>query len=393
MGLSLLFLTLGISIYATLYRLRKVLNGHKNIPFYSGKYPSISVIRPVKGLDVGAEDNFRAALNTGYPGEVETIFVFDDVNDPAYHIALHVARDFAATSDNGRLGISLVVAGSPPKGRTGKLHAMIVGQKKAKNELIAFGDSDTRPDKNVLRILVETLLSTPGAGSSFIPVVIDRPIKKAGDVFYALLQNALYAPWALSALGQKRELPFIMGQYMVFTRECLKAIGGVECAQGQLVDDMYIGKCVAKAGFLNVVCPYSLSIVSSGLSIKQFIPIYRKWFQFSKNGLPFSFTWRQWIFCTQFYLLVALLPFALYNSQWMAAMVAVIAISLFTWGLTILHKEYGGSPVPYKFMWAPFAMLMMAPAIMISNKVNHTISWRGRSYTLDKHAALENDNA
>lgn len=383
---------LGIGIALTFLRLTNVLSKHKNVPVYNGRYPSVSVIRPVRGLDVGAEDNFRAALDTGYPGEVETIFVFDDRNDPAYDVALKVANEYSVLSHyNGR--VSIVVAGSPPKGRTGKLHAMIIGERAAKNELIAFGDSDTRPDKNVLRILVETLLSTPGAGSSFIPVVIDQPIKKAGDVFYALMQNALYAPWALMALGKKRELPFIMGQYMVFTRECLTAIGGVQCAQGQLVDDMYIGKCVAKAGFLNVVSPYSLSIVSSGLTIKQFIPIYKKWLYFSKNGLPFSFTWRQWAFCTPFYLSIASLLFSVYTNQWIAGIIALASICLFAWGLTMIHRKYGGSPVPYKLIWAPFLMLLMAPAVMISNKVNHTVNWRGRSYTLNNQAALEIRNA
>lgn len=389
--LAMFITLLGLGIAATLVRLRMVLSTHGYAPTYKGRYPSVSIIRPVKGLDVGAEENFRAALNTGYPGDVETIFVFDDESDPAYKVALKVAEEHAITHEDDR--VVIVTAGPPPKGRTGKLHAMIVGERFAQNEIVAFGDSDTRPDKHVLRILVETLLSTPRAGSAFIPVVIDQPIKKAGDVFYAIMQNALYAPWALMALGEKRELPFIMGQYMVFTRDCLKAIGGVKCAQGQLVDDMYIGKCVAKAGYLNVVCPYSLSIVSSGLSIKQFIPIYKKWLYFSKNGLPFSFTWRQWAFCTPFYLLVALFPLALYTSQWLAGGIDLAAVGLFIWGLTMIHTEYGGSPIPKKLMWAPLSLLMMAPAIMISNKINHTVNWRGRSYTLNKQAALETDNA
>ena len=33
-----------------------------------------------------------------------------------------------------------------------------------------------------------------------------------------------------------------MGQLMVFKRRALEAIGGVGVAQGQFVDDMYIGK-------------------------------------------------------------------------------------------------------------------------------------------------------
>jgi len=46
-------------------------------------YPSLTVIRPIRGLDVGALDNLRAALDTGYPGGVETLFVLDDDQEPA----------------------------------------------------------------------------------------------------------------------------------------------------------------------------------------------------------------------------------------------------------------------------------------------------------------------
>ena len=55
-------------------------------------YPSISVIRPVRGADVGARENFEAALDTGYPGDVETLFVFDDESDPGLPIARDVVR-------------------------------------------------------------------------------------------------------------------------------------------------------------------------------------------------------------------------------------------------------------------------------------------------------------
>jgi hypothetical protein len=44
-------------------------------PIEPGCYPSLSVIRPIKGLDYGMEDNLRAALDHGYPGEVETFFL------------------------------------------------------------------------------------------------------------------------------------------------------------------------------------------------------------------------------------------------------------------------------------------------------------------------------
>jgi ceramide glucosyltransferase len=373
-----------VGLLITFLNLKRVIRSHKLVPQYKGVFPSVTVIRPVKGLDVGAAENFRAALSTGYPGEVETIFVFDGTDDPAYEVAAQVAKECG-----GR--VQLIVSGPPPVGRTGKLHAMIAGEKAATGELIAFSDSDTRPDQKVLRVLVETLLTTPGAGSVFVPVICDQPMKKVGDVFYAFLQNALYAPWALLAAGSSRTLPFIMGQYMVFTRACLAKIGGVQCATGQLVDDMYIGSVVYKAGFLNVIAPYSLSIFSSGLSLREFIPLYRKWFLFGRNGLPLSFVWRQWLFGACFYAGLIGLLIALSTDHFVAAALALAILVVFCVGLAHIHRTFGGAAVPFRYWWAPSAMMLIALAILISNRLLRNVTWRGRVYKVDSRAALDVD--
>jgi ceramide glucosyltransferase len=178
----------------------------------------------------------------------------------------------------------VIIAGSPPPGMTGKLNAMRVGQNMATGELVAFGDSDTRPDKQVLREVVDMLLASKKNGSAFAPIQIYQAHQGAGDVMYALMQNGLYAPLAAYAAGEKRELPFIMGQIMVFRREALKAIGGVESVQGQLVDDMAIGKRVHEAGYKNVMTRHPLHIATGGLSLRQFLPTYGRWMHFSRNG-------------------------------------------------------------------------------------------------------------
>ena len=88
--------------------------------------PSISVIRPVRGADVGAAENYAAALDNGYPGEVETIFVFDEESDPGYPIA--VAAVEAHTARRGHGTAQIIVSGQPPRGVTSKLHAMMVDE-------------------------------------------------------------------------------------------------------------------------------------------------------------------------------------------------------------------------------------------------------------------------
>src|ERR1700744_3831702 len=79
-------------------------------------YPSLSIVRPVRGADVGAAENYAAALDNGYPGEVETIFVFDDADDPAYAIAEAASAAHRAAGGHG--SVRLIVAGQPPADMT-----------------------------------------------------------------------------------------------------------------------------------------------------------------------------------------------------------------------------------------------------------------------------------
>jgi len=69
---------------------------------FAGKpLPSITVVRPVRGLDVDAAKNLAAALDNDYPGEVETIFVFDDDLDPAFATVRQAIADHVAAGGRG----------------------------------------------------------------------------------------------------------------------------------------------------------------------------------------------------------------------------------------------------------------------------------------------------
>jgi cellulose synthase/poly-beta-1,6-N-acetylglucosamine synthase-like glycosyltransferase len=180
-----------------------------------------------------------AALDNDYPGEVETIFVFDDDLDPAFATVRQAIADHVAA---GRRGTAmLMVAGAPPATMTGKLHAMIAGLERATGELVAFGDSDTRPHPYSLRLAVEKLLTTDRAGSVFVPVVAAEASQTAGDVGAALMLNGLYGPAVADTVRRTGDMPFIMGQLMVFRRDTLKSLHDLRSVRGELVDDMRIG--------------------------------------------------------------------------------------------------------------------------------------------------------
>jgi ceramide glucosyltransferase len=350
------------------------------------RFPSITVIRPVRGRDVDAEQNFAAALDHDYPGPVETLFVFDDDKDPALPVALKAVADHAGGARRDHAAV--LIAGAPPRGRTGKLNAMAYGMRVARGELVAFGDSDTRPDRHVLRKTVEALLGSKTAGAAFAPVLVDRPPRAAGDVLYALMQNALYGPLAEWAAGERRELPFIMGQLMVFRREALRAIGGVECAEGQLVDDMYIGKRVFEAGYRNVIGRHPLYITAQGMRFGEFIPVFRRWMMFGRNGLPLSFTWRQWVVNFEYWIAVLACVAAIVSGHPVGALVPAAALVAIGVSLLGLHRRIGGAKVPLRLAWAAWALLTIAPLVMLLNELDRRVDWRGRRYVVDSNAEL-----
>ncbi len=395
MTLTLLFSLIGAAILGSvLIWHRQLLGAVKTPPAqlpHPLRYPSVTVVRPVRGADVGAEENFTAALDTGYTGAVETLFIFDGYDDPGLPIARRVVDKHRRLGRAGEADV--IVAGAPAAGRTGKLNAMMVGQARAHGELIAFGDSDTRPDRDVLRVAVETLLARPRAGSAFAPVLVHQPPRAVGDVLYSLMQNALYSPLAAFAAGPRRTLPFIMGQLMVFRRAALAAIGGVGVAQGQLVDDMYIGKRVHEAGWENVMSTQPLHIATGGVTLRGFLPIYRRWMMFSKNGLPLSFTWRQWLLGVEFFVALGAVVGALATGAWLGALLPALAFASIGVSLLSLSRAYGGAPVPLSMAWAAWGFFVLSPVVLVWNLLRRRVSWRGRDYQVDGAAALAASSA
>jgi hypothetical protein len=239
----------------------------------------------------------------------------------------------------------------------------------------------------VLRVLVETLVQTPGAGSAFAPVLVSEPPRAAGDAVYAVMQNALYSSRAAYAAGRSRQLPFIMGQLMVFTRHALAAIGGVEAADGQLVDDMYLGRRLHEVGLRNIMSTHPLHIHIGGMTLRGFLPLYRKWMMFSRNGLPLSFTWPQWLLGGAFFVALGGLAIGLDIAAWRAVALAAVALLGLDGGLLHVHRRYGGAPIPVRFAWAPWAVFALAPVVMVDLLLRNRVEWRGREYVVDRTAA------
>lgn len=363
---------------AHLARIRSLRRRSDEQPSRLAHYPSVSVIRPVKGSDVEQDVNFEAALDTGYPGEVETIFVFEDKSEPGYRLA---EEAIAAHARKGGAGSARIIeAGPPPPGRTGKISNMIAGVAEATGELIAFGDSDTRPDRQVLTNLVEHLLHDDRAGAVYAPAAVASAPRTPADVGHAVILNAFLVAEAEHHAGPRRELPFLIGHLMVFRRSALEAIGGIECADGHLVDDMYLGRKVVEAGYLNVVGTHPIPNIGYGLRMGDFFRLWRRWLFFGRAGMQSRFVWPFILRAVSYFIALGL---AL--SSLVAGPPALALAPACVWlgeGLHYLrlNRAAGGARAPLRLAWMAWSPYLVALPILVSMLVHPQLSWRGHVY-------------
>jgi ceramide glucosyltransferase len=355
-------------------------------PAEPDEYPFLTVIRPVKGKDAGQGENFRAALRTGYPGDIETIFVFEDEDDPGYPLAVAAVAEHER---NGGHGDARVILSGPPSARfTGKIHNMIAGMGEARGVLIAFGDSDTRPDEQVLRNLVAHLLDDPEAGAAFAPPLTPNAPRTAGDVGHHIVLNAYLTASMEVQLGPRRDLPFLMGQLMLFKREAIDAIGGIEAAEGQLVDDMFFGAQLAKHGYRNIMGTHVLEIFNEGLRFPTFLRLWRRWLFCGRGGIPLSFVWAFAIRATSFFVALALtVTAALIGPAWLPALPALVVV-LEGLHYVRLHRVHGGAAIPIHLLWMAWMPYLVALPLIVSMLIKPELEWRGHTYRVDSKARL-----
>ena len=96
-------------------RLRRVLARRPAAPPFPSSAPSITVIRPVKGVDTGAEGNIRCFLEMEYPGRLELLFVVDSEEDPATPLIRRLIAEHRTQAQR----VELLFSGSPPPHLTG----------------------------------------------------------------------------------------------------------------------------------------------------------------------------------------------------------------------------------------------------------------------------------
>jgi ceramide glucosyltransferase len=201
--------------------------------------PPVSILKPVRGLDAEAYDNFASFCRQDYP-EYEVLFAVSDEDDPCIPVIERLQQDFPERSIR-------MLSKIRPVGTNRKINNLCDLAKHAKYDLLVMSDSDVRVDPDYLREMTAPF-QKPDVG---VVTALFRGITNGG--FFSEL-DALGVP-SESASGalvaQKLEggMKFAFGWSMATTKFHLEEIGGFEAMADHHSDDFELGNRIAAKGY------------------------------------------------------------------------------------------------------------------------------------------------
>ena len=199
-------------------------------------FPPVSILKPIRGLDREAYENFASLCRQDYP-EFEILFSVSDAQEPALPVLRKLIADFP------RRKIKVFV-GADALGASDKVNKLCRLAREAQNEILIVSDSDVRVERGFIASVVAPFTNPAVGGVTCLYRGLTGDSLPAD--LEALGNTADFAPGVLVAwmLGGQR-LSFMLGAVMAVRKKVLAEIGGFESLVDYFCDDYELGNRIA----------------------------------------------------------------------------------------------------------------------------------------------------
>lgn len=213
--------------------------------------PPVSILKPVKGLDREAYENFASFCNLDYP-QYEVLFGVADTDDPVIPVIQKLIEKCPNTS------IRLLI-GSSSKGWNSKVSKLCRLSREARYPLLVISDSDIRVKPDYLRAVVSPFRD-PRVGVVTCMYHM-QPEAKLGSEIEAVGLTSDFLAGVIVA-RQLEGVKFALGATMAVTAQRLKEIGGFEAIVDCFSDDFELGRRIVDQGHEVELIPYTVETLS-----------------------------------------------------------------------------------------------------------------------------------
>jgi ceramide glucosyltransferase len=243
----------------------------------AGFTPPVSNLKPIRGLDPGAYENFASFCQQDYP-EYEIVFCVDGREDPVLPVIEKLIRDFPQSRIRVLFGSGRIATND----KVAKLARMV---SEAAYEVVVVSDSDVRVQPDYLRRVVAPLADpNVGAVTCFYVPADDRSfadnLQSMGmfSDFYA----GLLVAWQLDGVK------FALGPTIATTRARLTEFGGYESLENRPADDLLVGRLIAERGHQVELLRYTVLAVADYSSMSDLIHKRLRWIVVMRHMRPWG---------------------------------------------------------------------------------------------------------
>jgi ceramide glucosyltransferase len=241
--------------------------------------PSVSILKPIRGLDRESYENYASFCHQDYP-EFEILFCVTDKTDPAVPVIERLVRDFPERP------IRLLL-GAEPLGANDKVNKLCRMAREARNEILIVTDSDVRVEAGFLRA-VSGAFHDPRVGgvTCLYRGLTDGTLPATLE---ALGNSTDFAPGVLAAwmLGGGK-LNFMLGAVMATTKRHLAEIGGFESLVDYFCDDYELGNRLAAHGYRIELNPMPVDIVYPRETLREAFRHQLRWNLSIRSSRPWG---------------------------------------------------------------------------------------------------------
>jgi ceramide glucosyltransferase len=358
-----------VGIYSAWRFFRVAHRSAEQPPLANREAPPISVLKPLRGLDPGAYENFASFCRQDYP-EFEVLFAVNAADDPAAPVVQKLIADFPGRP------IRLIVV-EERLGANTKVSNLCRLVREARHDLLVITDSDVRVEPGYLQS-VASLFGDPAVGGV--------------TALYRGQDNLEFVP-ALDCVGSSaafcgsalvaRELEglqFMMGSTMATTKARLTEIGGLEAIVDLHSDDYELGRRIAARGYRIDLLPEPVWMTFPSETLGVYLRHELRWAIGIRNIRPgghFGMLFTHglpWAIAAAY-----VAPSATIGVAYLVAYFVLrfaMAWTVGAWGLR--------DPVLRRRWWLLPLRDLLSFFVWLASFGMNRIEWRGNSFTLEK---------
>jgi ceramide glucosyltransferase len=329
----------------------------------------ISVLKPVRGLDPDAYENFASFCRQDYP-EFEILFAVNDAEDPAVPVARKLIADFPGRS----IRLIVVAERLGPNTKVSNLCRLV---REARHDLLVVTDSDVRVEPGYLRS-VAAMFRDPGVGG-VTALYRGRDNLQFVAAMDCVGSSAAFCGAALVA-RELEGLKFMMGSTMATTKERLAEIGGFEAMVDLHSDDYELGRRIAARGYRIEVLPEPVWMAFPSQTLGAYLRHELRWAIGIRNIRPgghFGMLFTHGLPWTIAAACVA--PSAAVGAAYLGAYFVLRFAMAWAVGVWGLHD-----PVLRRRIWLLPVRDLLSFFVWLASFGMNRIEWRGSAFTLEK---------